>query len=322
MLKTPLLGLLFALTFFAPEAEACQASSFEEAQQLLAAGKLEEATAATLQELSKNPYNTEGYVLMFDIARAQAEPDVEAMLRWGKWLSWSFSASGNKEGLSVFEPKMTELYENWNADTATLGSWSKSVEKAIKSATSKKQYRLAGHLMNKLLDLNPQDRRLQKMYDKLADKAGAELSGGAFVSDKVKRKSAKWLAKNNAKHSVWENAWTKKTKYYDIETTMDYEFYETLAAIMDEMNEFYRKVYDYKKKPPRARLVVHRKRSDFDRFTQELTGNPIQSEAIGGFGSMLGERSMPTTVRWEIQTKREQIYGTHYSTKPATNSCL
>ncbi|MGB0952028.1 MAG: DUF1570 domain-containing protein [Planctomycetota bacterium] len=256
---------------------------FEEARQMLASGDLEGAEAAAMAELSRNPYETEGYLLMFDIARAQPEPDVEAMLRWGKWLTWAYAASGNEAGLEVVSGKMTELYEDWQADTVTLGVWADGVAKAAKSATSKKQYRLAGHLLTKLLDLNPQDAKLAKTYEKLIDKAGNEVSGGAFVSDKVKRKSAKWLAKNNAKHSDWENRWEKKTKHYEIETNMDYEFFMTVCAAMDEMNAFYREIYDYKKKVPTARLAVHRKRSDFDRFSVELIGRPLQSESIGGY---------------------------------------
>lgn len=259
------------------------AEGFEEARQLLAAGKLEEAIAAVAQELSRDPYNSEGYALMFDIARAQPEPDVEAMLRWGKWLSWSYAAGGHSSELEAITEDLDLLYEGWNADTVALDAWTKSMEKAVKSASSKKQFRLAGHLIDKLLDLHPQDKKLLKTYDKLSDKAGNELSGGAFVSAKVKRKSAKWLAKNNAKHSEWDSRWTKKTKNYDVETNMDYEFFETLSAAMDEMNQFYRDIYAYKKKSGRARLAVHRKRSDFDRFAQEILGRPMQSEAIGGF---------------------------------------
>jgi len=304
MLKTPLLYTLLALgastaaalpspapyTDFVParglafsHANTLSPKGFEEAREMLAAGKLEEAEAAAIKELSRDPYNTEGYLLMFDIARAQPEPDVEAMLRWGKWLTWSFAASGSKTDLALISSKLDGIYEGWNADAATLAEWSKNVEKAVKSASSKKQFRLAGHLMNKLLDLNPSDKKLLKSHDKLVDKAGNELSGGAFVSDKVKRKSAKWLAKNNAKHSEWEERWTKKTKNYDVETNMDYEFFETLSAAMDEMNQFYRDIYAYKKKTGRARLAVHGKRSDFDRFSQEILGRPMQSESIGGY---------------------------------------
>ena len=257
------------------------APGFEQAREALEAGRVEEALELTSSVLTSSPYAADGYELMMDIA-AQQE-DVEAQLRWGKWLYWSRKAAGDKAGLELVQARMDALYVDWNQDELTLGAWREATEKAAKKAGSKKQFRLAGHLMNKLLDLNPSDKALNKAYDKLADKAGAELSGGAFVSDKVRRKSASWLAKNNAKHSDWENRWTKKTKHYDVETNMDYAFFETLAAAMDQMNEFYRSVYEYKKKTKRVRLAVHRKRSDFDRFSMEILGRAIQSESVGGY---------------------------------------
>lgn len=255
--------------------------NFDKAKELLAAGEFTKAADEAQHILTFIPYSTDGYEVMMDIAKANE--DIEAELRWGKWLAWSFNASGNDKALEKISTRMFGLYPGWNQDEVTLGDWRTSTEKAIKAASKDKQYRLAGHLMNKLLDLNPSDKALNKAYDKLAKKAGTELSGGSFVSDKVRRKSAKWLAKNNAKHAEWDTRWEKKTDHYDVETTMDYAFFETVSAAMDEMNEFYRSVYDFKKKAKRVRLVVHRKRSDFDRFTQKLMGRPIESNSVGGY---------------------------------------
>ena len=268
--------------------------TFEKATSLLAAGEFEAAAAEATRVLTFLPYSTEGYQVMVDIARAT--DDVEAQLRWGKWMAWSFKASDNKKGLEAISAELAAIYPDWNKDAATLGDWRQSMEKAIKSASSKKQYRLAGHLMDKLLELNPSDKKLLKDYSKLAAKAGTELSGGAFVAAAVRRKSPKWLAKNNAKHSNWDTRWMKKSKFYEIETTMDYAFFETLSAAMDQMNEFYRSVYDMKKKSPRARIIVHRKRSDFDRITQKLTGQPITSEGVGGFW-LVGAKTVNTFDR-------------------------
>jgi len=262
---------------------------FEEAQRLLDEGSFEEAAEEAQRILTSLPYATDGYQVMMDIARAS--DDVEGELRWGKWLAWSYKSAGNKKALEAVSTRLTEIYPGWNKDEATLGTWRKAIEKAIKSASGKKQFRLAGHLINKLLDLNPSDKKLNKEYDKLAAKAGTELSGGAFIADTVRRKSAKWLAKNNAKHSTWEERWEKESKYYEIETTMDYAFFETLAAAMDQMNVFYRDIYDMKKKTPKARILVHRKRSDFDRITQKLIGQPIESEGVGGFW-LVGARTV------------------------------
>jgi hypothetical protein len=240
--------------------------AFDEGRSLISAGKLDEAKVSVTGGLSINPYSTEGYELMYDIAKKEASR--EEQLRWGKWLAWSYTASGNKKQFETLSEELAEIYVDWNTDSVILKEWQVSAEKAAKKAASGKQYRLAGHLLSKLLDINPQDKKLNKAWDKLADDAGNEVSGGAFVSDKVRRKSAKWLEKNNAYHSDWENRWQRKTKYYDINTNLDYEFFETVCAAMTQMNEFYRSVYDYgKKKAKHVTLQIGAKRSDFDRFS-------------------------------------------------------
>jgi hypothetical protein len=256
--------------------------AFDEGRSLISAGKLDEAKVSVTGGLSINPYSTEGYELMYDIAKKEASR--EEQLRWGKWLAWSYTASGNKKQFETLSEELAEIYVDWNTDSVILKEWQVSAEKAAKKAASGKQYRLAGHLLSKLLDINPQDKKLNKAWDKLADDAGNEVSGGAFVSDKVRRKSAKWLEKNNAYHSDWENRWQRKTKYYDINTNLDYEFFETVCAAMTQMNEFYRSVYDYgKKKAKHVTLQIGAKRSDFDRFSMTLLGRAIQSEAVGGY---------------------------------------
>lgn len=293
------------LADLAPE----DAPGFEEARQLLAAGKYEEAAASADAELAYDPFALDGYRVMFDIAKAQ--DDVEGQLRWGKWMYWSLRAAGEKKELEEVVEELDALYDGWNRDEEVLDVWQAAASKAASKAGSRKQFRLAGHLMNKLLDLNPQDKRLAKDYDKLADKAGAELSGGAFVSDKVRRKSAKWLARNNAKHADWENRWERETKYYDIETNMDYAFFETLCAAMDVVHEFYRDVYDYRKKAPKARIVVARMRSDFDRFSMELMGRAEQSDAIGGYWAP-GHKTVVTYDRsmGDPNKTREDLWNT------------
>ena len=255
---------------------------FDEARTLIATGKLDEAKASITKSLSISPYSTEGYQLMYDIAKKQSSS--KEQIRWGKWLAWSLSATNNKKELEALQEELTTIYEGWNADDLILNEWKNDATKAATKAASSKQFRLAGHLLSKLLDLDPRNKKLNKAWEKLADTAGNEVSGGAFVSDKVRRKSAAWLEKNNAKHSEWENRWERKTKYYQIETNLDYEFFETVCAAMTQMNEFYREVYEFgRKKTDHVTLSIGRKRSDFDRFSMELLGRAMQSEAIGGY---------------------------------------
>lgn len=255
--------------------------AFEEARELLASGEVEKAKLSAMSELANAPYQIEGYQVMREIAAA--EEDLAAQLRWGKWLYWSHRAAGAKKETAALAEELDALHPDWNLDGLALEEWSAATYNAFKTAKGKKHFRLAGHLLAKLMELDPGNKRLAKDYDKLIDDAGNEVTGGAFVSSKVRSKSPRWIAKQNAKHEDWEERWERKTKFYELETNLDFEFFETVCAAMDEIHVFYRDVFDYKKKAPRARVAIHRKRSDFDRFSQEILGRPLASESVGGY---------------------------------------
>jgi len=171
------------------------------ARENLASGDLEKATEAGREALSFAPFSAEAYEVLWDIAKA-AEDD-PAKLRWGKWLYWSHRYSGNTKEAAAVAERITPIWADWNADEAVIDEWRASVEKAVKSTIGgAKQYRVAGHLMGKLMDLDPGDEKLAKSYDKLSEKAGEMLSGGAFLAEKVRRKSPKWIAQMNAKHAI------------------------------------------------------------------------------------------------------------------------
>ena len=255
--------------------------AFEEARALLKAGDTAKAKERAMEGLAAEPYATEGYQVMREIAAA--EEDLAGQLRWGKWLYWSTRAAGRTKELDALATELDELHPDWNLDGVAIDAWIDATYNTFKKTRGKKQYRLAGHLIAKLMELDPGNDKLRKDYDKLIETAGNEVSGGAFVAAKVRSKSESWIAKQNAKHEDWETRWERRTDAYDVETNLDYEFFETLCAAMDEVNIFYRLVYDYTKKAPRVRLAVHRKRSDFDRFSQDVIGRPIQSESVGGY---------------------------------------
>lgn len=257
------------------------AEPFEAARALLQAGQAAEARASALLELASRPYDALGYGLLAEIGAAEA--DDAAQLRWLKWLYWSQKYGGDAKGAAATAARLGALWDGWNRDEAIVDAWSDAILKASKAAAGKKQFRLAGHLLSKLMDLNPTDGGLAREWDALVKKAGQEVTGGGFQAAEVRRKSASWIAKQNAKHEEWETRFQEKSKYYDVETNMDYEFFMTLQSAMDEVYEFYQEVYEYKKKTPRVLLAVHRKRSDFDRFSQDAIGRALPSESVGGY---------------------------------------
>jgi hypothetical protein len=273
--------LAHALPDWNPVQETPQPAPFATARALLAEGRLDEARASAEKELAAQPYDQRGYALLLDIA--DAADDDAARLHWGKWLYWSHKYAGRAKQATEVAARLANVYADWNMDEAVVQSWVNANKKAADAALGKKQYRLAGHLLSKQLDLNPTDKTLQREWDQLVDKAGQEATGGGFQAAEVRRKSASWIAKESAKHEDWETRFDEKSKYYDVETNLDYEFFMTAKSAMDEVYEFYQEVYGYSKKTPRVRLAIHRKRSDFDRFSQEVLGRAMPSDSVGGY---------------------------------------
>ena len=284
MFKLASIVLAFLLSAASHQNPADNVSVFDKGRELLAAGEWSAAKIAVTDGLSRSPYSTEGYQLMYEIAKA--EQSIEEQLRWGKWLTWSLASSGNNKLATGIIEELDAVYTDWNIDNLLLSEWQANTYKAAAKAASSKQYRLAGHLYSKILDENPTDKKTNKAWDKLVKTAGNEITGGAFSSAKVRRKSANWIEKNNAKHSTWDNRWQRKTKYYDVQTNLDYEFFETVCDAMRQVNEFYRVVYDYgRKKTKKVTLLIGATRTDFDRFTMKLFGTAIQSKSVGGYWS-------------------------------------
>ncbi len=281
LLQFVLVALLFAVAPAPATLQQQEGGPFEEATKLVAAGNIEEAKAAAEVALASHPFSTDGYRLMHKIAKL--EDDRAGMLQWAKWIYWADKYAGKSEKhMETLLPLFEGQWEGWNKDELILETWEESLDAAAKKAASKKQYRLAGHLMDRLMDLNAGDKKLDKAYEKLADKAGQQLSGGAFTAASIRRKSADWLDRENKKHEHWQSPFKRKTRHYDIYTNVSWEFAETISSAMDEVNEFYRSVYDYKKKA-RATIHVMRKRSDFDKMALKVLGRPMPSRGVGGY---------------------------------------
>ncbi len=277
-----LTSLFFALSFTALLPAFQEEVNFDKARQFLAADELDKAWDSASRTLAVRPYDREGYALMRKIAHADG--DLEAELRWAKWQYWSLYYDGPAKEAKALAEELDLLHPTWNAEAEILQDWEDNVYKAANSAKSSKQYRLAGHFLDKLLGLHPSDKKLNKEYSKLIKKAGNEVSGGAFAAAAIRRKSKRWLDKQNAKHSAWDNSFERKTKHYKIYTNISWQFAETVAAAMDEINEFYRWVYDYKKSA-RATVYCMKNRGDYDKASAKWHGKTVDARGYWTAGS-------------------------------------
>ncbi len=256
-------------------------SPFAAARRLIEEGKADEARAAAERGLARDPYSTEGYRAMMD-ASALVD-DSAGELHWGKWLYWAQHFTGKDEEAEATASHLAEIWPDWNADAPIVAEWVAAARRAAEKATRNRDYRFAGHLTQRLLDYLPNDPKLAKDYERLTARAGEIASGGSFVADKVRRRSPKWIERQNRAHSEWKNAFQRKTAHYLIKTNIGYSFFETVSVVMEEMFRFYQDIYNYHKKAPRVTLAIHRKRADFDRFCHEVLGGSLPSGVLGWF---------------------------------------
>lgn len=145
--------LLLALVPSAP-----QEDPVAEARALLAAGKPQEAEALALRLLPAHPYDTGLYSVLLEAA--EDLNDIEGQLRWGKWLYWAQDYGGREREARELAERLAAISPKWNLDGAILAGWRESIQKAAAKAMRERRYRVAGHLLGRLLDLDPQDEKL------------------------------------------------------------------------------------------------------------------------------------------------------------------
>ncbi len=110
---------------------------------------------------------------------------------------------------------------------------------------------------------------LERLYgNKAAVQALLDADLDVPVTRRVKR-TASWLAATDAQHSDWKNAHQFKGDNYTIVTNMSYEMGETMSGAMEQMNRFYRKIFQVREgggDTARVTIRVYRSRKEFEEY--------------------------------------------------------
>lgn len=117
--------------------------------------------------------------------------------------------------------------------------------------------------------LAPQDEDVAAAIAEIRTEGGADVAvedfrGGA---DPLAEYSAEWIAEQDAAHATWETAYRKETRNYTIVTDAGFEVLETVALVMEQMNQFYREVFRHAEDgepTPHIEVWVFRDRAEFD----------------------------------------------------------
>jgi hypothetical protein len=152
----------------------------------------------------------------------------------------------------------------------------------------RKIYVVAVGLLTRLRGTSVSDKaevELAKIYDN--KKAVEELleSGVDVPVKPVKKRKPQQVAKEDSKHASWATAYEVKGDQYTIKTDMGIELAESFSRAMEQINHFYRKVFQVKEqggKTARITIKVYRSRAEFDANEKE-NEKPFAPEVKGFF---------------------------------------
>ncbi|MDF1836975.1 MAG: hypothetical protein P1V35_03825 [Planctomycetota bacterium] len=165
---------------------------------------------------------------------------------------------------------------------------SREIFDMAKACEKKKLYANAADLLKLCIGTSMQSRaeeRLTKMFSKKKAVAALIESGIDFEIPGGRRVNKKKRAEVNKKNMTWEDPYEIKGKYYIVRTDMGYDYAHAFLDAMEQMNAFYRTVFNYKVRGGTmrsCRIDVYSTREIFDRVELENRGQPIGPN-VGGF---------------------------------------
>ncbi|MEM9800520.1 MAG: hypothetical protein AAGA20_09350 [Planctomycetota bacterium] len=275
----------------------------------------DERTLADVEkELQLQPNDPELLLEAADTAFADADDD---MALWYAELARLWTT--DKRAMKKVNAKLESLRGEIGVELAPIGGatdeYVKDVFQFAKLCGPAKFYANAADVLGSLTRSrygSDAQSRLDKLF-KSKKAVGAMLESGVPVKVEVKQKrSAKEIARLDEKHSEWDEAYEAKGKYYTIKTNMGVEMAEAILGAMEQMNGFYRKVFDYKAQGGsmrRCEVRVWKTRDGFDAF------NPDTGDTVAGFYSPM-ENSVstydPRTASGFMQGPVEELWSTLY----------
>ncbi|MCA9001992.1 MAG: hypothetical protein KDB61_08720, partial [Planctomycetes bacterium] len=165
---------------------------------------------------------------------------------------------------------------------------SREIFEMAKACEKKKLYANAADLLELCMGTSMQSRaeeRLAKMFSKQKAVDALIESGIDFELPDTGRVNKKKKREVDKKNTTWENPYEIKGKYYIVRSDMGYDYTHAFLNAMEQMNAFYRGVFDYKVRGGTmrsCRIDVYKNREEFDRVELENRGQPI-SPNVGGF---------------------------------------
>jgi tetratricopeptide (TPR) repeat protein len=134
-----------------------------------------------------------------------------------------------------------------------------------KSYLAKKYYQSAAFWLAQALGLDPIGKEAAALQDQILKNTTGDAA--LKMQKKLGERSPAWIARQDKAHRDFQkNPYEGRTKYYTVKTNVGYEVFQTIYWSMDQMNQFYRKVFGYKgNDPPVLTVQVFATREEFDK---------------------------------------------------------
>ncbi|MEM7310493.1 MAG: hypothetical protein AAF682_27710 [Planctomycetota bacterium] len=235
-----------------------QVDSAADLAKLLDAGETEDALERAALALEYTP----GDGLLFDVAaRACAALDRNDEAYW--YASVGLGLVDNSKQGKIAAKHMAELVASLRPTETVpddlLEEYTETLFKLAQTCQRKKLYANAVDLLARCRGTRFEERaqeQLDKMFSNEKVVQALLASGIDIPAKPATKKSPEWIAREDAKHADWDDAYEIKGNYYTIITNMGYEMAQSMALAMEQMNAFYRRVFRYKERGGTMRRCV------------------------------------------------------------------
>jgi tetratricopeptide (TPR) repeat protein len=189
------------------------------------------------------------------------------------------------------------------------GDYIKALLKLEKEHEKKGRFHSALAILEEILHLDPRNRDARDLQKAIrrngaADVATEDLYAG---TDPLAGVDTEWIAEEDAKRVEWSDRWTKETEHYRIHTNAGYVILQTAGIAMDQMNQAYRRFFQYKTDGgaiPKIDVNVFKSRDEYLSLGQgppvewsagHFTGSAVETY-VSGTGGTDGIRGMYSTL--------------------------
>ena len=238
-----------------------------------------DALTAAEEALIEHPDDPKLLIAAMDSALAAEEQD---LAMWYAALALENSAGDKKNRKR--DKRVSDLLAEFGGGAPLPQDFQADHTEALfnvaKSAESRKLYVNSVDLLGRCVGTPYEDRaneRLEKIFSK--DKAvEALLASGVNVPIAPRRRMRpSAIARFDSKHDDWEEPGEFKGKFYTVRTDMGYEYGTAFLEAMEQMNSFYRSVFNYKTRGQTMRrcvLHVYGSRGVFEQQEPSMQGRP------------------------------------------------